>query len=135
VLGRTRRLSEHERGHNADDQRRAETAQYEPETCPARSSWHGREWGRVAHLDAQDLGFDRHARRRVPDPWRAPHSADNADSGHNERWITPPDRTGGVDFATLVQNGTLKAYEGFPHGIPTTQAETINADLLAFVQS
>jgi non-heme chloroperoxidase len=37
--------------------------------------------------------------------------------------------------AGLVQNGTLKTYEGFPHGMPTTQAETINADLLAFLQS
>ena len=37
--------------------------------------------------------------------------------------------------AELVQNGTLKTYKGFPHGMPTTQAETINADLLAFLQS
>jgi non-heme chloroperoxidase len=37
--------------------------------------------------------------------------------------------------AKLVQNGTLKTYHGFPHGMPTTQAETINADLLAFLQS
>ncbi len=37
--------------------------------------------------------------------------------------------------AKLVQNGTLKTYKGFPHGMPTTQAETINADLLAFVES
>jgi non-heme chloroperoxidase len=36
--------------------------------------------------------------------------------------------------AELVQNGTLKTYEGFPHGMPTTQAATINADLLAFFQ-
>ena len=36
--------------------------------------------------------------------------------------------------AQLVQNGTLKTYEGFPHGMPTTEAETINADLLAFLQ-
>jgi non-heme chloroperoxidase len=35
----------------------------------------------------------------------------------------------------LVTNGTLKTYAGFPHGMPTTQAETINADLLAFLQS
>jgi non-heme chloroperoxidase len=35
--------------------------------------------------------------------------------------------------AKLVKNGTLKTYKGFPHGMPTTQAETINADLLAFV--
>ena len=37
--------------------------------------------------------------------------------------------------AKLVQNGTLKTYQGFPHGMQTTQAETINADLLAFIQS
>jgi non-heme chloroperoxidase len=36
--------------------------------------------------------------------------------------------------AKLVQNGTLKTYKGFPHGMPTTEAETINADLLAFIQ-
>ena len=37
--------------------------------------------------------------------------------------------------AKLLQNGTLKTYQGFPHGMPTTEAETINADLLAFIQS
>jgi non-heme chloroperoxidase len=35
----------------------------------------------------------------------------------------------------LVQNGTLKIYPGFPHGMPTTQADTINADLLEFFRS
>jgi non-heme chloroperoxidase len=29
----------------------------------------------------------------------------------------------------------LKTYKGFPHGMPTTEAETINADLLAFFRS
>jgi len=37
--------------------------------------------------------------------------------------------------AKLLKNGTLKTYKGFPHGMPTTQAETINADLLAFIRS
>jgi non-heme chloroperoxidase len=37
--------------------------------------------------------------------------------------------------AKLLKNGTLKTYKGFPHGCPTTQADTINADLLAFVRS
>ena len=32
-------------------------------------------------------------------------------------------------------NGTLKTDKGFPHGMPTTQAETINADLLDFIRS
>ncbi|ABD89943.1 alpha/beta fold hydrolase [Rhodopseudomonas palustris] len=35
--------------------------------------------------------------------------------------------------AKLLQNGTLKTYQGFPHGMITTQAETINADILAFI--
>jgi non-heme chloroperoxidase len=37
--------------------------------------------------------------------------------------------------AKLLRNGTLKTYRGFPHGMPTTQAETINADLLAFLKA
>jgi non-heme chloroperoxidase len=37
--------------------------------------------------------------------------------------------------AKLVKNGTLKTYKGFPHGMCTTEAETINADLLAFIKS
>ena len=37
--------------------------------------------------------------------------------------------------AKLVKNATLKTYRGFPHGMCTTQADTINADLLAFIKS
>ncbi len=37
--------------------------------------------------------------------------------------------------AALLPNGTLKTYPGFPHGMPTTHAETINADLLDFIRS
>lgn len=37
--------------------------------------------------------------------------------------------------AKLLSNGTLKTCKGFPHGMPTTEAETINADLLAFLKS
>jgi non-heme chloroperoxidase len=37
--------------------------------------------------------------------------------------------------AKLLKNGTLKTYKGFPHGMPTTHADTINADLLAFIKS
>ncbi len=37
--------------------------------------------------------------------------------------------------AKLLRNAILKTYKGFPHGMPTTQAETINADLLAFVKA
>jgi non-heme chloroperoxidase len=36
--------------------------------------------------------------------------------------------------AKLLKNSTLKTYKGFPHGMPTTEADTINADLLAFIE-
>jgi non-heme chloroperoxidase len=36
--------------------------------------------------------------------------------------------------AKLLKNGTLKTYKGFPHGMCTTQADTINKDLLAFIK-
>ncbi len=35
----------------------------------------------------------------------------------------------------LLKNGTLKVYEGYPHGMCTTHPEVINADLLAFIQA
>jgi non-heme chloroperoxidase len=37
--------------------------------------------------------------------------------------------------AKIVKNATLKTYKGFPHGMCTTQADTINADLLSFIKS
>jgi non-heme chloroperoxidase len=35
----------------------------------------------------------------------------------------------------LLKHGTLKVYEGLPHGMCTTHADLINADLLAFLKS
>ncbi|PZM15472.1 alpha/beta hydrolase [Rhizobium tubonense] len=35
----------------------------------------------------------------------------------------------------LLKKGTLKVYKGFPHGMATTHADVINADLLAFFKS
>jgi non-heme chloroperoxidase len=37
--------------------------------------------------------------------------------------------------AKLLKNGTLKIYEGFPHGMCTTHADVVNADLLTFIRS
>jgi non-heme chloroperoxidase len=37
--------------------------------------------------------------------------------------------------AKLVKGAVLKTYKGFPHGMPTTNADQINADLLAFFRS
>ncbi|AOW90695.1 MULTISPECIES: alpha/beta fold hydrolase [Streptomyces] len=35
----------------------------------------------------------------------------------------------------LLRNGTLKSYEGLPHGMLSTHPELLNPDLLAFVQA
>jgi non-heme chloroperoxidase len=48
--------------------------------------------------------------------------------------IVPYEDSGPLS-AKLLKNGTLKTYKGFPHGMPTTHADIINADLLAFIQS
>jgi len=46
-----------------------------------------------------------------------------------------PYENSGVLSAKLLPNGTLKTYIGYPHGMPTTHADVINADLLAFIRS
>ncbi|MBB4377292.1 alpha/beta fold hydrolase [Bradyrhizobium sp. SBR1B] len=53
---------------------------------------------------------------------------------HSEDDQIVPYADAGPLSAKLLKNGTLKTYKGFPHGMPTTQAETINADLLAFIE-
>jgi non-heme chloroperoxidase len=37
--------------------------------------------------------------------------------------------------AKLVKGAILKTYKGFPHGMPTTNADQINADLLTFIKA
>jgi non-heme chloroperoxidase len=37
--------------------------------------------------------------------------------------------------AKLLKNGTLKTYKNYPRGMITTQADTVNADLLAFLKA
>jgi non-heme chloroperoxidase len=37
-------------------------------------------------------------------------------------------------LSKLLKNGTLKTYKDLPHGMITTQADIINADLLAFIK-
>lgn len=47
--------------------------------------------------------------------------------------VVPYENSGPLS-AKLLPQGTLKTYNGFPHGMPTTHADVINADLLAFVR-
>jgi len=53
---------------------------------------------------------------------------------HSEDDQVVPYVASGPMSAKLLKNGTLKTYKDFPHGMPTTQAETINTDLLAFIK-
>ena len=54
---------------------------------------------------------------------------------HGEADQIVPIATSAPRAVELVQNGTLKTYPGFPHGMLTTHADTLNPDLLTFIQS
>ena len=53
---------------------------------------------------------------------------------HSEDDQIVPYADAGPLSAKLLKNGTLKSYKNSPHGVPAAQAETINADLLAFLK-
>ncbi|HEX4783015.1 MAG TPA: alpha/beta hydrolase [Candidatus Sulfotelmatobacter sp.] len=54
---------------------------------------------------------------------------------HGEDDQIVPFADAGPLSAKLLKNATTKFYPGFPHGMPTTNAEQINADLLEFVMA
>jgi non-heme chloroperoxidase len=54
---------------------------------------------------------------------------------HSEDDQIVPYAASGPLSAKLLKNGTLITYKDFPHGMPTTEGDTINKDLLAFIQS
>jgi non-heme chloroperoxidase len=51
---------------------------------------------------------------------------------HSEDDQIVPIAAAGPMAAKLLKKATLKVYKDFPHGMPTTHADQINADLLAF---
>ena len=53
---------------------------------------------------------------------------------HGEDDQVCPFLTTGARSVKLLKHGTLKSYPGFPHGMPATHPEQINADLLAFIE-
>ena len=53
---------------------------------------------------------------------------------HSEDDQIVPYAASGPMSAKLLKNGTLKTYKDLPHGMITTQADIINADLLAFIK-
>ena len=54
---------------------------------------------------------------------------------HGEDDQIVPFATTGKRSAQIVKGAQLKSYPGYPHGMPTTHAEAINADLLAFINA
>jgi non-heme chloroperoxidase len=46
-----------------------------------------------------------------------------------------PIKSSSLRTAKLVQQATLKVYPGFPHGMPRTNPDQINADLLSFFKA
>jgi non-heme chloroperoxidase len=53
---------------------------------------------------------------------------------HSEDDQIVPYVASGPMSVKLLKNGTLKTFKDLPHGMPTTHAETVNADLLAFIK-
>src|SRR6204780_369563 len=53
---------------------------------------------------------------------------------HSEDDQIVPFAAAGPKSAKILKNATLKVYKGLPHGMPTTNADQINADLLAFLK-
>jgi non-heme chloroperoxidase len=54
---------------------------------------------------------------------------------HGEDDQIVPFADAGPLSAKLLKNAVAKFYPGFPHGMPVTHADQINADLLAFIES
>ncbi len=54
---------------------------------------------------------------------------------HGEDDQICPFTTTGARSVKLLKNGRLISYPGLPHGMPTTHADIINRDLLAFIKS
>ena len=54
---------------------------------------------------------------------------------HGEDDQIVPFPISGAKAVKLLKNGKLISYPGFPHGMPATEAATINKDLLAFIKS
>ena len=54
---------------------------------------------------------------------------------HSEDDQIVPYVASGPMSAKLLRNATLKTYKDLPHGMPTTHADTINPDLLAFIKA
>jgi len=81
--------------------------------------------GAKAHYDGSSLFPDRLHRGPEED-----YGAGPGDACDDDQIVPMPTRH---RCRKAAEERTLKTYKGFPHGMPTTEADTINADLLAFI--
>ena len=54
---------------------------------------------------------------------------------HSEDDQIVPYAASGPLTAKLLKNGTLKTYKDLPHGMITTQADIVNAEILQFIKA
>ncbi|WP_432883429.1 alpha/beta fold hydrolase [Kribbella sp. CA-245084] len=76
-----------------------------------------------------------HRRPTREDQWWKSHRCSSRLVLHGEDDQVVDPATTAPRSAELVVNGMLKTYPGYPHGMPTTHADVINPDLLAFIRS
>jgi pimeloyl-ACP methyl ester carboxylesterase len=129
--GRSAQVSEgHDMDHYADDLA-ALTAHLDLKN--AIHVGHSTGGGEVAH----DLAARREPRRDGGADQRGA-AADGADRGQSRRTSQSGVRRSASGLRAAVgeacEERDAEDYKGFPHGMPTTQADVINADLLAFVR-
>ncbi len=110
----------------------------------------------LGHTNLADIGVRWHCVSELcgatSNPWdrsRTPGASSGGDAAALATGMTPlgvgatgSDRCAGRRSAAGSARSSppwaaspLKTYKRFPHGMPTTEAETINVDLLAFLQS
>ncbi|WP_202751610.1 alpha/beta fold hydrolase [Chryseobacterium aquaeductus] len=54
---------------------------------------------------------------------------------HGEDDQIVPFQNAALKSIKLLKNGKLITYPSFPHGMPTTEAPTINKDILEFIEA
>lgn len=95
-----------------------------------------RNWwrqGMQGSVLAQTLGIKAFSETNFSDDLKAIRVPTLVMHGEDDQVV--PFATTGKLSAGMVAGAVLRSYPGYPHGMPTTHADRINADLLAFIRS
>lgn len=79
------------------------------------------------------VAHDRRGHGRSSQTWTGNDMDTYADDLDDDQIV--PIATSALLSAKLVKNATLKIYRGGPHGLATTRANELNADLLEFIRA